>query len=97
MAIKKTTVPFTKAGIKKVPNDKPVVYEMKKGSETEYAGMAKSGRAQDRLKEHLPGAKDPIKRVTKVTVEQKPTKAAALTSEKKVIKTKQPTQNKRGK
>jgi hypothetical protein len=98
MATKKTTVPFNKIGIKKVPNDKPVVYDMKNGSDkTEYAGMAKAGRPRNRLKEHLPGAKDQIKKVTKVTVEQKPTKAAAENAEKRLIKAKQPPQNKRGK
>jgi len=97
MATKKTTVPFTKAGIKNVSKDKPVTYDMKNGAKSEYVGMAKAGRAQDRLKEHLPGAKDPIKKVTKVTVEQKTSKASALSSEKKLIKSKQPPQNKRGK
>jgi predicted GIY-YIG superfamily endonuclease len=97
MATKKTTVPFTKAGIKKVPNDKSVVYEMKTGAETEYVGMAKAGRAQERLKEHLPGAKDSIKKVTQVTIQKKSSKAVALADEKKLIKAKQPPQNKRSK
>lgn len=98
MAMKKT-VPLTKAGIKKIPDTKAGVYEIKnKKGKSEYVGMAKAGRLQDRVKEHLPSSpKDPIKGGKTVETKQQPNKAAALKTEKKMIKTKQPRQNIKGK
>ncbi len=34
-------------------NDRPVVYTLKRGGDPIYVGMAKRGRVQDRLAEHL--------------------------------------------
>ncbi len=98
MAMKKT-VPLTKAGVKKSPDTKAGVYEIKnKEGKSEYVGMAKAGRLQDRVKEHLPSSpKDPIKGGKTVETKQKPNKAAALKTEKRMIKTKQPRQNIKGK
>lgn len=95
----KQTVPLTKAGTKKIPNNKAGVYDIKnKGGKSEYIGMAKAGRLKDRVKEHLPSSpKDPIKGGKTVTTKQKPNRAAALKTEKKMIKSKQPPQNKKGK
>lgn len=95
----KKTVPLTKAGVKKIPNNKAGVYDIKnKDGKTEYVGMAKAGRLKDRVKEHLPSSpKDPIKGGRTVTTKQEATKAAALKTEKKLIKSKQPPQNKKSK
>jgi hypothetical protein len=94
MAIKK--VIFNKSGIKKIPNDKPAVYQIKKDESLQYAGVAKKGRVQQRLKEHLPNKKDAIKG-NKVEVKQKSSIKQALKEEAKIIKSKQPPKNKKGK
>jgi hypothetical protein len=52
-------VPFSKQGIEKLPDDKPVLYRIEtEGGKTNCAGVAKRGRVQERLAEHLPGGKD---------------------------------------
>ena len=57
----KKTTNFNKTGINKLPLDKPVLYKIKtRSGDTNYAGTAKKGRAQERIEEHLgkiPGAK----------------------------------------
>jgi len=95
----KKTIPLTKTGVKKIPNNKAGVYDIKnKDGKSEYVGMAKAGRLQDRVKEHLPSSsKDPIKAGKSVAIKQEPNKAAALKTETKMIKSKQPPQNKKGK
>jgi len=94
----KKTVPFTKSGIKKISNEKPGVYDIKnKDGDSEYVGMAKKGRLQARVGEHLPGRKkDPVSNGKKVEVTNTKSKEVALKNEKKLIKSKQPSQNKRG-
>lgn len=95
----KKTVPLTKTGVKKIPNTKAGVYDIKnKDGKSEYVGMAKAGRLQDRVQEHLPSStKDPIKAGRSVVIKQESSKAAALKTEMKMIKSKQPRQNKKGK
>ncbi len=44
---------FTKKAIENTDNNKPVVYTLKKAGEPVYVGIAKRGRVQDRLLEHL--------------------------------------------
>jgi hypothetical protein len=57
------TAPFNQSGAAKLPNDKPVVYKIQTdGGKTNYVGVAKRGRVQERIQEHLeakqiPGAK----------------------------------------
>ena len=91
MATKKVT--FNKEGIKKLPNDKPVLYRIETANENiNYAGVAKKGRVQERISEHLneiPGAK--------VKIEQFSSIDAAEKKEKRVIKINQPKYNKKGK
>ncbi|MEA2016465.1 MAG: hypothetical protein U9O59_07170 [Actinomycetota bacterium] len=57
----KKTTGFNKKGISEIPNNKPVLYKIKTESgNTNYVGIAKRGRVQKRLIEHLgniPGAK----------------------------------------
>lgn len=44
---------FTKKEIQNADNDRPVVYTLKKAGKPVYVGIAKRGRVQDRLQEHL--------------------------------------------
>ncbi len=66
----KKTVNYNKNGIDGLPNDKPVLYRIKtKNNGLNYAGVAKRGRVQDRLKEHLdeiPGAKVQIEQFSSI-------------------------------
>jgi len=89
---------FDNEGIEGLAKDKPVVYkiENKKGVNI-YTGVAKKGRVEDRLKEHLPGGSDPIRGGAKVRIQQKPTISDAEKSEARIIKQQQPSQNKKGK
>lgn len=89
---KKTTT-FNKKGIGKLPNNKPVLYKIKTGSgNTNYAGVAKRGRVQERIGEHLgkiPGIK--------VQIEQFGSIKDAGKKEDNVIKKSRPRYNKKGK
>ncbi|HEY5994492.1 MAG TPA: hypothetical protein VIU46_07830 [Gallionellaceae bacterium] len=89
---------FDPKGIESLAKNKPVVYEIqnKKGDPL-YTGVAKRGRVEERLKEHLPNGPDPIRGGAKVTIQQKTSIEAALKAEAKAIKEKQPPQNKKGK
>lgn len=89
---------FDKQGIEGLAKDKPVVYtiENAKGKNL-YTGIAKRGRVEDRLKEHLPGAVDAVRGGAKVKIQQKSSIAAAEKSEARIIKSQQPPQNKKGK
>jgi len=86
-------VKFTKSGIEKLPNDKPVLYRI----ETEtgalnYAGTAQRGRVRERITEELdeiPG--------TSIRIEQFSSIKKALKKEIRVIKINQPKYNKQGK
>jgi excinuclease UvrABC nuclease subunit len=91
----KKTVNFNKSGAAKLPSDKPVVYKIKTaGGKTNYAGVAKRGRAQDRIQEHLdagtiPGATVQIEQVSSI--------AEARTKEQSIISRTQPKYNEQGK
>ena len=91
------TVRFNKGGLEKLPEDKPVVYKIvTTGGANNYIGVAKRGRIQDRLSEHLPGGPDAIPGA-KVVIEQMDNVAAAREKEANTIKRAQPKYNKRGK
>jgi hypothetical protein len=50
------TVKFNESGIDKLPKDKPVIYKiLTEGGKNNYTGVAKRGRVQKRLQDHLPG------------------------------------------
>jgi len=89
----KKTVTFNPKGISNLPNDKPVLYKIQtNGGNTNYAGIAKKGRVQERLIEHLgeiPGAK--------VKIEQFSSIQSAASKESNVIKRTQPKYNELGK
>ena len=90
------TVNFNRTGIGKLPNDKPVVYKIKtSGGKTNYVGIAKRGRVQDRLEEHLVG-RDKVPG-TKVQIEQMGRVDEARAKESKVIGRSKPRYNKQGK
>ncbi len=89
---------FNKDGIEGLAKDKPVVYQIENSKgETIYAGVAKRGRVGERLKEHLPGAKDAVYGGAKMKIQQKTSIDDALKSEARIIKNRQPPQNKKGK
>lgn len=89
---------FDKEGIEGLAKDKPVVYDIQdEKGKTLYTGVAKRGRVEARLKEHLPGGPDPIKGGAKVKIQQKSTIKDAEKTETRAIKRKQPPQNKKGK
>ena len=91
MATKK--VPFSQRGIQQLPNDKPVVYRIKtEGGQDNYIGVAKRGRAEDRIGEHIgeiPGAS--------VSIEQFDSIADARKKESNLIQKHQPKYNEEGK
>jgi hypothetical protein len=91
MATKK--VPFSKSGIADLPKDKPVLYRIETANgKLNYTGIAKRGRAQERLSEHLgeiPGATVRIEQFGKIE--------EARAKEANVIKRNQPKYNEQGK
>jgi len=89
---------FNEQGIGGLAKNKPVVYniEDKKGN-TLYIGVAKRGRIEERLMEHLPGGTDSIRGGAKIKIQQKSSIAEAEKAEALAIKRKQPPQNKKGK
>jgi len=89
---------FDQQGIEGLAKNKPVVYDIQdKKGETLYTGIAKRGRVEQRLKEHLPGGPDPVRGGTKVKIHQKLSIAEAEKAESRAIKKNQPPQNKKGK
>lgn len=93
----KKTVNFNKTGLGKLPDKKPVLYKiLTPKNNVNYAGVAKKGRVQERLEEHLPGGKDHIPG-SKVQIEQFGSLADAKKKEAGVIKRTQPKYNKQEK
>ncbi len=91
------TVPFHLKGIGKLPESKPVVYRIETaGGRPNYVGVAKRGRVQDRIAEHLPGAKDYVPGA-KVHIEQMPSIRKAVKKEERIIARSQPPNNVQGK
>ena len=88
----KKTTKFNQSGIEKLPNNKPVVYKiLTEGGKNNYTGIAKRGRVNDRLSEHLgniPGAK--------VQIEQMSSIQEAREKEERIIKRTKPKYNKQG-
>jgi hypothetical protein len=84
------TVKFNESGIRNLPNNKPVVYKiLMENNNNNYTGIAKKGRVQDRLIEHLgkiPGAK--------VRIEQMSSISDAAEKESNIISRSQPKYNK---
>lgn len=90
----KKTVPLNKKGVAKLPDDKPVVYRIKtEGGKNNYTGVAKRGRVQERMNEHLKGGRDFVPG-SKVQIEQQSSIADARRQEQRIIDKEQPTHNK---
>ena len=89
----KKTVNYSKAGINKLPNNKPALYRIKTASGNDnYDGVAGKGNVRDRIADHLdeiPGSK--------VEIEQFSSIREAKKKEANVIKRNQPPYNKKGK
>ena len=95
MATKSTK--YNESGISKLPDDKPVVYKIQSDSgKNNYTGIAKRGRVQGRISEHLPGGKDYIPG-SKVKIEQMNSIADARAKESRIISRSKPKYNKQGK
>jgi predicted GIY-YIG superfamily endonuclease len=91
------TVSFTKSGIDGLPDNKPAVYRVQTESgKTNYVGVAKRGRVQERLAEHLSGGKEYVPGA-KVRVEQAKSIEWARQAEARVIARSNPRYNKQGK
>ena len=91
------TVGFTRNGIAQLPNDKPVLYRIQTESgKTNYVGVAKRGRVQERLAEHLAGGKDSVPG-EKVQINQMKTIDQAIQTEARVISRSEPKYNDQGK
>lgn len=94
----KKTGKFNKDGIEGLAKDKPVVYKIENNKgKILYAGVAKRGRVEDRLKEHLPGGPDPVRGGAKVKIQQKSNIDQAKKAEARIIEKEKPPQNKKGK
>lgn len=86
-------ISYNRTGTTKIPNEKPVLYEIKtEAGRTNYVGIAQRGRGQDRVQEHLPGAKEPVPGA-KVRVTEFATVAEAREAERKLISRVQPKYN----
>jgi len=85
-------VKYNNSKIGDLPNDKPVLYRIEtETGRSNYVGVAKRGRVQDRLGEHLgeiPGAT--------VKIEQFSSIKDARRKEANIIKRSQPKYNKQG-
>ena len=86
-------VDYSKSGIEQLPNDKPVVYKIETdGGRNNYTGVAKRGRVQERIEEHLgeiPGSTVRIEQVSSIQEAKK--------KEARIITRAQPKYNKSGK
>ncbi len=88
------TVKFNQSGAAKLPNDKPVVYKIQTESgKTNYVGIAKRGRVQERIQEHLDAGKIPG---VKVQVQQVSSIQEAEKTEARIITRTQPKYNEQG-
>ena len=89
------TVSFNKAGIAKLPIDKPVVYKIEtEGGTNNYTGVARRGQIQERLGHHLASGKISGSRVV---IEQMSTIEEAMAREQRIISRMRPKFNKQGK
>lgn len=88
------TVRFNQTGAAKLPNEKPVVYKIRTESgKTNYVGVAKRGRVQERIQEHLDAGKIPG---AKVQIEQMSSIQEAQEKEQRNISRAQPKYNDTG-
>lgn len=87
------TVNFTKGGVAKLPEDKSVLYRVQTESgRTNYAGVAKRGRVQARIAEHLFGGRAYVPGV-RVQIEQMNSIEQARATEGRIIARSKPKYN----
>lgn len=92
------TQKFTKENIKDTPRNKAIVYKIKNtDGKNLYTGIARRGRAEDRLMEHKLLKKDLIPGGTRFQIAQVKNKDRAEQIEKQIIKKEQPKFNIKGK
>lgn len=90
----KKIVNYSQSGTSKLPQDKPVVYRIKTNAgQTNYVGIAKRGRVQERIQEHLAAGNIPG---AKVQIEQKSSIQEARKTETRAIARSKPKYNKQG-
>lgn len=88
------TVRFNQTGAAELPNDKPVVYKIQTESgKTNYVGIAKRGRVQERIQEHLDAGEIPG---AKVQIEQMSSIQEAQEKEERIISRTHPKYNDKG-
>lgn len=88
----KKTVKFNKSGASELPKNKPVVYKIKTDTgKANYVGIAKRGRIQKRIREHLSDGNIPG---AKVQIEQKRSIQEARKTEARIIARNKPKYNK---
>jgi len=86
---------FNKMNVKKIPEDKPILYRFKSEKNKElYIGVAKKSRTQERLSEHLTKKGEKIPGAKKFQVLQFSNIKKAKVAEKKLIKKLNPKYNK---
>ena len=91
---KPKSVPFNREGISKLPNDKPIVYQIKNVfDENIFTGVARCGQIQERLEDHLKGGSNHILGGEKVLVTQAATIKDAKELEARIIARDKPVQN----
>ncbi len=91
------TVRFNSSGISELPNQQPVVYKiLTDAGKNNYTGVAKRGRVQERLQDHLGTGNDRIPGA-KVVIEQVASISEARAKEQRIISRAQPKYNKQGK
>jgi len=89
---------FNKTNIKNLPEEKPVLYLLQNNPGDElYLGIAKRGRIQERLEEHLTLKKEKIPGAAKVKIAQFPSIEKAKKAEKRLIKKLEPKFNEQNK
>ena len=85
---------LNKGNVQRASDNKPVVYKIKNaGGRNVYTGVARRGRVQERLQEHMPRGSDPIPGADSFSVKQKPSIGGAKAEEKRIIKDEQPKHN----
>jgi len=89
---------FNKANIKKIPEEKPILYRLLNNAGNElYDGVAKRNRTQERLLEHLILKKEKIPGATKIKFVQFSSIEEAKKAERRLIKKLEPKFNKQNK
>jgi len=89
------TVNFRRSAIENLPEAKPVLYRIQtEGGKTNYVGVAKKGRVQERIKEHLDSGEIPG---VKVQIHQMPSIQDAVNAEARVIARTKPKYHEQGK